>query len=323
MYVSGTGSNACDIIEAVNTLLTVTLGTTNKWTVKYTKNANYNGISRLAEAIWCGIGDGNDKIYIQMRIPNTPNIDGINYDINNANKIDLDGLAGYDENLEYFEQPGSIQNSLGANGSASVAQPSFLMATESLFSYWIFADTKRVVITLKLSTYYESMYLGFINPVSSERQFPYPMYVAGNGISSGQDWPQNTNGSFVFPSAGSGYLRRADGTWRMFDAYGDGDTFPTGFTQGTIFPYNSGNTSLVTNYTSSTIITTDNELIFPIMLCTTIPYDICGLLDGVFYISGAKDIASESILTYNGDQYMIVDTKNYRGSNTYFCIKMA
>jgi hypothetical protein len=62
---------------------------------------------------------------------------------------------------------------------------------------------------------------------------------------------------------------------------------------------------------------------FPVILCTTAPNDMCGILDGVFYVSGTTDISAEQTLTYNGEQYMIFDTKAYRGMNTYFAIKLA
>lgn len=320
-YITGTGSNACDLLEAINTLLTTTLS--SSWSLKYSKNATYDGASRLAECIWCGNGDGNDKIYLQMRIPNTQDSGASTYTVSDHKKICLDGLAGYDTALEYYEQPGSIQLNLKSDGSALLAQPCLVMADESQFTYWIVANSQRIIIVLKLSTYYESAYLGFINPVASERQYPYPMYIAGNGVANGSDWSNNTNGSFVFPSAGSGYLRRADGAWRQFDAFGNASTTPDKYSVGTVFPYNCGNTNLIGNYTSNSTTTEDNMLLFPILLCTTSPYDINGVLDSVYYISAAEDISAEQTIVQDSTNYIIFDTKAYRGANTYFALKLA
>ena len=36
----------------------------------------------------------------------------------------------------------------------------------------------------------------------------------------------------------------------------------------------------------------------------------------------ASDVASEQILTYQNEQYIVFDTKQYRGSNTYFAIRI-
>lgn len=314
-YVTGTGSGVSDLMTAINTLLTTTLGT-DAWTTTYSKNATLNGNSKLTEAVWCGIGSGTDKIYIHIKIPNSGGT------ITNNSLMLLDGLAGYDSSLEDFEQPGSIQKYLKSDGTTTVAQPAFTIDGESLYTYWLFADTYRLIIVVRLSTYYESAYMGFITPISAERQFPYPMYIAGNSVATGNTWPNNLNGSFVFPSGGSGYLRRADGTWRQFDAYGNASTVPNPLSIGTLFPYNCGNTSMVYNYTSSAI-SDNNSLMIPIILCTTSPYDMCGLLDNIYYVSGTKDISAEQVLTFDSNSYILFDTKNYRGANTYFAVKLS
>ena len=58
------------------------------------------------------------------------------------------------------------------------------------------------------------------------------------------------------------------------------------------------------------------------MLCTNNPVDINGVLRGCYWVSGTRDIDAERILVYGGDQYMVFDTKQDRGANTYFCVKM-
>ena len=162
--------------------------------------------------------------------------------------------------------------------------------------------------------------MGFLTPIASERQFPYPMYVAGNGIATQGSWPDNQQGSFIFPKNNSGGLRRADGTWRAFDATVPN---PSPDTDGTMFPYTSWNEKLVPNYKSEATEQQDNFLLIPVMLQTNNPIDVSGIIRDVFWISGTRDIASEQILVYDSEQYMVFDTKQLRGSNSYFCIKMA
>ena len=36
----------------------------------------------------------------------------------------------------------------------------------------------------------------------------------------------------------------------------------------------------------------------------------------------ARDLDAERIFTYNNESYIVFDTKDYRGANTYFCVKM-
>lgn len=318
-YTSGEASNILDIMSAINTMLVTTLG----WTLKTSKNCTYNGTSSLCEAIWEGKGEGSDKIYIQLRVPTTYNTETLVYEPKAVNTMYLDSMAGYDDKLYYYEQPGSIQQWLKSYGEAEVNQPTFTVANNEKFYYWIFADTYRLVVITRMSTVYESMYIGFINPISSERQYPYPMYIAGNSTVTGGDWPNNVQGSFIFPSNNSGVLRRADGVWRAFDAYGNATVNPSPSTLGTVFPYNAGNKSLVSNYTGTQTAGNDNLLMIPIMLQTNSPVDTNGILRGAYWLSGTRDVSAEQILTYNSDSYMIFDTKQERGANTYFAMKLA
>lgn len=317
-YVSGEASTILDIVEAINSMLVTTLG----WTAKYKKNCNYDSASRLCEALYEGKGDGNDKIYLQLRVPSTYNPSDGTYTPNSVNNMYLDSMAGYDDKLYYYEQPGSIQQWLKSYGASEVNQPMFTVTGNEKFYYWIFADTYRIIVIARMSIVYESMYVGFINPISSERQYPYPMFIAGNSSVSGGSWPNNTPGSFIFPSNNSGFLRRADGVWRAFDAYGNSTTNPSPSSIGTVFPYNTGNRLLVPNYVGTQSMNQDNFLMIPVMLQTNNPIDVNGILRGVYWISGTRDVAAEQILTYNSDSYIVFDTKQERGANTYFAVKL-
>lgn len=308
-YVSGMASNIYDVIEEVDTLLQ-NVG----WTREERRTSTWNGQTRTSYCLWRGRGDGNDRIYLQARIPS-----------GQAQKMFLDSMTGLDPYLEYFEQPGSIQQwnkSYGYNDLGTpveTTQPMFTVTADEKFAYWFFADSYRVIGICRMSIVYESFYAGFLNPIASERQYPYPMYVCGNGVSTQSAWPNNVNGSFVFPQNGQGMLRRADGTWRTFDASRPN---PNPDSQGTIFPYDAHNLYLVPNYHSEDVVDQDNFLLIPIMLHTINPTDVNGLLRDVYWISGTRDVAAEQILTYNNEQYIVFDTKQDRGANTYFAIKM-
>ena len=302
-YTSGEASTLYDVFEALDTLL-LGIGWVQHDT-KYTTGST----PRLCQCIWEGKGDGSDRIYIQGKM-----------DDKTFKRIAFDGCAGYDEHLEFWEQPGSIQQWLKVEEDTTNPKQPVLTATyNEKFYYWIFADTYRFVIVCRMSIVYESCYVGFINPIASERQYPYPMYVAGNGTMDGGIWPDNKQGSFVFPKDGSGYLRRADGTWREFLA-----SFPNpdADSQGTLFPYDAHNTQLIPNYKEQDAINQDNFLLIPIMLHTSNPTDVNGILRGCYWVSGTRDIDAERVFTFNGVSYIAFDTKQARGNNTYFCVKM-
>ena len=301
MYVSGSAANVFDLLEAIDELLQ-NVG----WIRRSHDVVTYGGVQRTCFCMWEGHGEGNDKIYIQARVP-----------ADNITDLYLDSMAGYDNLLDYYEQPGSIQQWLKSYGEQEVRQPMFTVTGNQRFYYWLFANTYRIVGITRMSIVYESFYLGFINPISSERQYPYPMYVAGNGVATEGSWPNNQPGSFVFPNNNSGFIRRPDGVWVALDAQ---PPEPSPTAVGTIFPYNAHNTKLVPNYKEKDALNQDNYLLIPIFLQTNNPIDVCGILREVYWVSGTRDIAAEQIIVYNSNQFMVFDTKQLRGNNTYFCV---
>ena len=304
-YTTGEATSVYDILEAIDDFVVTQAG----WVKLDSKNQTYRDEERTGNVIWRASGDGNDKIYINIRIP----ADG------SGNIMMLDAYAGYDDKLFYWEQPGSLQQWLKSEGEVEVNQPAFTITEEEKFFYWIFATSYRLIVVARMSIVYESMHIGFLNPVSSERQYPYPMYIAGNTIATGEIWNNNRTGSLVFPTRDTGWLRRADGTWRSFESPAQ---FPDWNKIGTVFPYTACNKLLVPNYISSSVGIQDNLLMIPVMLMTNDPVDVNGLIRGVFWVSGTRDVAAEQILTYDGSSYMIFDNKMDRGSNTYFCVAL-
>ena len=286
----------------------------DSWEIKRSYNLTYNGASRIGGVILRGVGDGNDNLYVHI---------GINPA--NFKEFIVDSSAGLDSELEIWEQPGSIHQwnkvdddvATGLPVYKDAKIPSFSITDNEQFNYFIFSNTYRIIVVCKLSIDYQSMYLGFLNPISSERQYPYPMYIAGNNVVGAVGWPSNVTPSFVFPTKGSGWLRRADGVWRMFEAPYSANISPNSL--GALFPYDCNNTSLVPNYTEE--VTTDVDfLLMPIILHTNSPIDLNGLLINAYWISGTRDVAAEQLVVIDGKQYMIFDAGQTRGNNSYFCV---
>lgn len=322
-YKYGQCSSMFELLDAI-----VETASKDSWSVIRSYKLTYNSVSRQGGVLLKGVGDGNDAIYIEICV-----------NPNDVTEFIIDASAGSDVNLEIWEQPGSIQQWVkvednettglpeysytekqnGKDVTINRKIPSLSITDNERFNYFIFSDTYRVIVVCKLSIDYQSMYLGFINPVSSEKQYPYPMYVAGNNIVDNKRWPHTLTNSFIFPTEGTGYLRRADGTWREFE-------FPYSTSLdyrsvGALFPYDCNNTSLVPNYEEATT-TETNFLLIPIILHTNNPLDMNGLLRGVYWISGTRDIATEQIVVINNVQYMVFDSGNIRGNNSYFCIQV-
>ena len=148
------------------------------------------------------------------------------------------------------------------------------------------------------------------------------MYIAANTSVKGAGWTSNdSSGSFLFPYKNSGFLRRADGIWRSFSSK---HLEPDPYSTGTVFPYNTHNKKLIPNYKGAgdSSIVQDNFLLLPVILQTTNPIDMCGILRDVYWVSGTRDLSAEQTFECEGSTYMCFDTKQFRDSNSYFCIKM-
>ena len=145
-YDINQGNNVQDLFTAIETLLT-----NNGWTETIVSN---NTAGKTDSAYFCGIGGGSDKIYIYISVHEL------------ENKILLDSAVGVDPHLGTFEQPGSIQQWLHSTARTIVNTPAYTISTNERFFYWIFCDTYRLIVVTRMSTVYESAYLGFLNPIA-------------------------------------------------------------------------------------------------------------------------------------------------------------
>lgn len=305
-YITGYASNSYELLNKIDEILTKV-----GWETLDKRTSVFNGSTVNSYFVWKGKGDGNDNIYLQARI----------YD-DIPTKIAFDSMAGYDEALYRFEQPGSLNQQLQCDAdNTKKSIPALSVLKNELFYFWLFADSYRLIGITRMSIEYESFYLGFLNPIASERQYPYPMYIAGNTSLTGADWNKNTSGSFIFPCDDSGWLRLVDGVWRSFNAK---PTEPTPNTSGTVFPYTAHNKQLIPNYKGKTdsSIVQDNFLLLPVILRTTNPTNMVGILRDVYWVSGTRDLSAEQTFNCNGDTYICFDVKQFRNSNSYFAVKM-
>ena len=120
-YTTGEATNIYDLLEAIDDFVTSRAG----WLRIWSKTYPYLEQDRLNNVVWMAPGDGNDKIYMNMRVPT----DGT------ANIMMLDAYAGYDEKLFYWEQPGSIQQWLKSEGEEEVEQPAFTVTAQEKYFY--------------------------------------------------------------------------------------------------------------------------------------------------------------------------------------------
>lgn len=262
--------------------------------------------STTTEVILKGVGDGEDEIYVGMKIKNISD---------SQQNILLNGFCGYDPHLEWYEQPGSIYKDV---------LPCIPLAKDVAMTYWFTANTSRFTVTVMMSNQYESAYVGFMKPVAIERQYPYPLVIGGSA-QDGITWSDHSanHSAYFDPKAGSGgysalCVRRPDGVWK----YGGNDK-STG--RGSYLQTWPNNTSPVDTFTvyvkDEQIPQPEDHMLFPILIYEPSPTGILGQLDGVYWIGNRADLAARDNVIYNGVTYKVFNNVYNRDDDAYHVIE--
>ncbi len=318
-----TANNSLELVKKIVTFLTdpTNFGEDNQWTLL--RPASVDEITN--EVILKGVGDGQDKIYVGMKLEASTNA--------GQTDIVLNGYAGYDANLPWEEQPGAISHA---------ALPTIPLVENSRLGCWISANTRRFIIVVQMSTQYECAYLGFLKTVAVERQYPYPLVIGGSYV-QGKKWYSITPGHSVFVNPGSDTyaglgaynaagvyttsedentsslrIRRPDGTWRS------GLNKTKNNTQGVfeklqVWPQNTKPTNVLTVLDNS--LTIENVIMFPCMLYEMYPNGIVGQFDGVFFIGNREDLASKDTIINNDKPYKVFNNIARRDNDEYFVME--
>jgi len=154
----------------------------------------------------------------------------------------IGGMTGYDATLP-------LQNQVGVNNTATTGQisssdGSIQTGSDDTGSYVILKDTssgsnmewwinhtgRRIILVVKVigasTTMYSSMYLGFLNQLATDTEYPYPMWVCGCTSQHNRLWSDSTeltgglsevishdSASSLSEAYGPGYVRTPAGTW--------------------------------------------------------------------------------------------------------------
>jgi len=251
------------------------------------------------EVILCGVGDGKDEIYIGMKIKDA---DG------EQENFLLNGFCGYDEHLEWFEQPGAIYRD---------TLPCMTFARDVRMMYWVTANTSRVTIHVEMSNRYEAAYLGFFIPVAVERQYPYPMAIGGSAY-DGVKWSDKDTGHSVYttPRLFNGYsslcVRRPDGVWR----YGGKELM--------VWPTDIKPVDTLTVYKKAQEeASMEDHMLFPMLLYESDPVGILGQFDGLYWIGNRADLAVKDTVLYKDKPYKIFNNVFRRDDDEYHAVEWA
>lgn len=320
---NATASSVPELLQSIAAFLTseAEFGTGNAWQLM--RPGTLEDVTD--EVILKGVGDGQDAIYIGLKIKQGA--------ASGQQDIVLNGFAGYDPGLTWEEQPGGINHA---------KLPTLALVAGIYMTYWISANTSRVIIIVEMSSQFECAYLGLMKPVAVERQYPYPMVIGGSYIEGGI-WTNNGPGHSAFTNPGSDSyaglgnfgaapvdhaeenttslrVRRPDGSWRS-GLNRNKDNTAMKFEKLCIWPTNVEPVRTLTVYDSS--LTIENVIMYPFLLYESHPVGLIGQLDGLYWIGNREDLAAKDSIIYNDKVYKVFCNVFRRDNDQYFAIEWA
>lgn len=267
-------------------------------------NAPYDAkTGKGGELILKAVGDGKDEIYVGIQVKTNSS--------KTQTDIRFNGFAGYDPGLEWFEQPGCIEHK---------TLPIIPLAEDNRLQCWLTVNPYRFILVIQMSTQYEAAYVGFIETVSVERQYPYPLVISGSAY-DGIAWNSTGDTHSIFTNpGGSGdntslRLRRPDGVWTAGANKGASPTAG----RLCVWPQNTKPTNVLTVLDNH--MTIENVIMFPIMLYECEHPGIMGQYYGVYFIGNREDLSAKDTLIYESKPYKVFSNVQRRDNDEYFAIE--
>ena len=160
--------------------------------------------------------------------------------VNTAYNWQLLGATGYNALLAIQSQTGIDATQLTSLGDIPTTDKGsyFVLKDNDAdpdISWWLHTTGRRIILVCKVesaaTTYYTSMYVGFLNQLATETEYPYPLWICGTTSDRNRTWFDSSElmGGIVEVIAfsagdpqGPGYLREPDGLWVSYTAEGSG-----------------------------------------------------------------------------------------------------
>jgi len=287
-YTYGTAANYTDLLSLLATFASGVGATILR---QDTSNLSF----RLPGAL------GNDKIYC--------NINAFENASNGYYNWELTGSVFFKSAFATDAQP----------GNSTLTWSVYAYFWNSQIPYWFFGDAERVIVVAKVGTVYQHVYLGFIEPVGTLAQYPYPLFIGGSGPTEAVAYSTTGQSAYwVGTTACSGKLYLPGGTWGRVNWFSSGTE-----TSYTVITRPDCHISAL-NYVSSDKFLTAPDgsyLLEPILIRDRHRQAIYGKLNRVYKISGYNN-ASENIITVDGVNYMVFQDTYYSAYNRFCAIRM-
>lgn len=219
----------------------------------------------------------------------------------------LRGAVGFLTGSDWFHQPGASPDI-------------YAYLWDQPITYWFAVNGQRAVIVTKVSTVYESMYIGKFLPYATPSQYPYPLLIGAGGFGA-VGFSGNANLRFSDTSVSHRaffdpaviYYCHPDGTWQVLSNWNGAAQA----NQAVIWPWIMAKTNQQrANFLEANL--DGSYAVFPARFNEVAPgLNVLGELDGVGFVTGFSN-ASENQLTIGSDTYLVFQD-TFRTALDNFC----
>lgn len=182
------------------------------------------------------------------------------------------------------------------------------------FRYWFFASGRRAIIVTNVNSVYSSAYLGFILPVNSPVEYPYPLAVAGSINKTVTRYSEGRGVSVAHPADGTFWLLYPEQMWRDFRyKYSSRGRY--------IFPDNDADTYIKRMLPSWG----GNYPLFPVEMRVVNGDErlFFGALDGVYRLPGSGRASEDVVTMSDGRRFIVFQNAANITTADYFAVEMA
>jgi hypothetical protein len=301
---TGTATNYLDLLNKLRTFLTTDATLTaagQNWTELATNSTPYttgNDTVDFETYLKAPGLSGTEAIYLNIRAYHNTASDYYNFE--------LRGAQGYNASSAFINQPGI---------SGGVFLPLWNQSTP----YWFVANGQRVIVVAKISTNYESMYMGKFLPYGTPGQYPYPVAVGAMSDTMDIRFSDTSVHHYAFFDPINLQVCGVDNSWNGFQNwayYGgyltDQNVWPWGYDQ-------KGNNGRLTWMAPNL---DGGYVILPARLEESSPSPNCrGELDGVGFVAGFSQ-SSENTINDGTNTWTVFQNAHRTFADAYCAIKM-
>lgn len=207
---------------------------------------------------------------------------------------------GYVAANDFDHQPGNCPN-LGV--------PSWNQS----MPYWLLVNGQRIALATKVSTVFESLYLGKFLPYATPNQYPNPIIAAGMLTSASATRWSSTGYSMPYwgdswhGNPGNLRMRWLDGAWKT----------------PRVWPWGNESQDLMGDAPKGPAEVRDTGGEWPLLPAVVFDdNNVIGKLDGVFHVTGFGN-GAENVVQNNGTDYVVIQDVFRTGFNNYYAMEQS